>query len=93
MAITRNRERKAHPHYGFLVSWDPKGSKKAGVKGETKIEKGTASASTWHGKKADSLAQAEATGTTKKDIFRSLIIISLILIVELVVYLAWNKFF
>ena len=62
------------------------------VKGETKFEANSESASSKHAKKADSLAQAEATGTTKKAIIRSLIIISLILILELVIYLAWTKF-
>lgn len=92
MAVTRTRKNKKSPHYGFLVSWDQNSSKIASVKGETKIDKISSSASSRHGKRADSLAQAEANTYVKKDLIRSLIIISLILILELVVYLAWNRF-
>jgi len=45
-----------------------------------------------HAKRAESLAQAEAATINRKSIVRSLIRISLILILELVIYLAWSKF-
>jgi len=92
MARVRTRKNKENPHYGFLVSWDPGQAKTAHVKGETKIEAQGITASARRGKKADSLAQAEAGAYIKKDIVRSLIVISLILILELVVYLAWIRF-
>lgn len=92
MTGVRIRKNKENPHYGFLVSWEPKREKKAHVKGETKFSTNDTSASIRHGKKADSLAQAEIGASVKKDVVRSLIIISLILILELVVYLAWNRF-
>jgi len=92
MAETRTRKNKENPHYGFLVSWEPKREKKAHVKGETKFDTNDMPASIRRGKKADSLAQAEAGASIKRDVVRSLIIISLILILELVVYLAWNRF-
>lgn len=92
MAITRTRKNKENPHYGFLLSWQPREVKTTHVKGEPTFSKDDALASDRHGKRADSLAQAEAGSTIKKGIVRSLILISLILILELVIYLAWNKF-
>ncbi len=92
MANQRRRKDKHNPHYGFLVSWDKKASQNAHVKGETEIAVNTKSASIRHSKKADSLAQAESGMNIKKDIIRSLLTISLVLILELVVYLAWIKF-
>jgi hypothetical protein len=92
MSVNRTRKNKEKTHYGFLVSWNEKRPSGSRVKGETNIGNNLASASGNHRKNADSLAQAEATGTVKKDIIQSLIRISLILILELVVYLAWNKF-
>lgn len=92
MAIYKTHKNKKDKHYGFLVSWDQKAVKNERVKGETKITSDLASASIRHGKKADSLAQAEPRLNVKKDIIRSLITISLVLILELVVYLAWTEF-
>lgn len=92
MSTIRTRKAKRNPNYSFLVSWDQKQTKKAHVKRETKIGTHHAPASNKVGKNADSLAQAETGALIKKDIIRSLIVISLILILELVVYLAWTKF-
>lgn len=92
MAGIRNRKKKEKPHYGFLVSWAPNEGKTSYVKRESNFDKKTSLASNRHGKNADSLAQAEADNIAKKGIIRSLIHISLILILELMVYLAWNKF-
>lgn len=92
MAIQRTRKNKKGPHYGFLVSWDQNQLKRASVKGETKIGTESKIASVRHDKRADSLAQAEANTYVKRDLIRSIIIISLVLILELVVYLAWNRF-
>jgi hypothetical protein len=65
--------------------------KNEAVKRESQSDTKNVSASISHKKNADSLAQAEAIKTAKKGIVRSLIRISLILIVELVIYLAWTK--
>ena len=92
MAIARTRKNKENPHYGFLVSWEPKQAKNSHVKGEKEIQGNSELGSARHGKRADSLAQAKTSLNVKKDIIRSLIVISLILILELVVYLAWTKF-
>lgn len=85
----RTRENKLNPHYSFLVSWQPG---KAGVKGELKSATNNFSHKVSIAKSADILAQAASYEAIKKDIFKSLILISLILILELVVYLARNKF-
>ena len=92
MAEHRFRKNKESPHYGFLVSWQPKASGEARVKGESNPDKIAVPATFRHGKRAESLAQAEPGTGTKKNIMRSLILISFILILELVVYLAWSKF-
>lgn len=92
MAIQRTRKNKENPHYGFLVSWQPKGQSQACVKGESKLEKFSLSATSRHGESAVSMAQGASTLSTKKSIIRSLILIGFILILELVVYLAWNRF-
>jgi hypothetical protein len=92
MTQVRTRKNKKTPNYGFLVSWEPKQLKKAHVNRETKFASDVIPASTKHGKKADSLAQPEAKTNLKNGIVRSLITIGLILILELVIYLAWNKF-
>ena len=64
-------------NYKFLLySWSPKAPQKAHVKRQAQIEP------------EPELAQI----SVKKDIIRSLILVSLILIVELVLYLAWNRF-
>ena len=92
MAAYRTRKSKENPHYGFLVSWEPKDASQARVKRESNSDKIVGSATLTHGKSAESLAQGELGSVNKKNIYRSLILVGLILILELVVYLAWNKF-
>ncbi len=85
----RSREDKENPNYSFLVSWKPS---YAHVKRESKEEEAGQTARMSKSKKAEILAQAEAGARVKKDIVRSLILISFMLISELVVYLGWNRF-
>jgi hypothetical protein len=92
MAIQRTRKNKENPHYGFLVSWQPKDQSQARVKRESNSGKIAVPATTRHGEKAVSMAQGAPAVGTKKSIIRSLILIGFILILELVVYLAWRKF-
>jgi hypothetical protein len=77
------------PHYGFLVSWQPP---EARVKRELKLDEKYETKSLTNPEKANNMAQDTLVRNIKKDIVRSLITISLILILELVVYLAWSKF-
>ncbi len=89
MAIHRTRKNKEEAHYGFLVSWQPS---QGTVKGESKISHDLVKTHGKHLKSADILAQELNVRSVKKDIIKSLISVSLILILELVIYLAWNKF-
>ena len=91
MAEHRFRKNKESPHYGFLVSWQPKASGEARVKGESNPDKIAVPATFRHGKMAESMAQASPNVHTKKSIVRSLILIAFILILELVIYLARNR--
>jgi hypothetical protein len=75
MAGKKRRKNKVNPHHQFLYSWDQKPASGARVKREAKIE-----------------AKRElALPSAKKDIVRSLIIASLILSLELVLYLGRNR--
>ena len=92
MAQVRTRKNKENPHYNFLISWEPKGLSQARVKGESSSTKLVASATPRHGKRAESSAQEALASSSKKSIIQSLITIGFVLILELVIYLAWNKF-
>jgi len=92
VAIERTRKNKENPHYNFLISWQPKDASQAHVKGESNSVRINAPATLRHSKRAESSAQDGVASNTKKNIVRSLILIGLILILELVIYLAWNKF-
>jgi hypothetical protein len=92
VTVHRTRKNKENPHYGFLVSWQPKDRPQAHVKGELNSNKISVSATVRHSKKAVSLAQEASAPDLKQSIIRSLILISFILILEIVIYLAWNKF-
>lgn len=93
MAEQRTRKQKETVHYPFLVSWQPNEGSQARVNRElnsisySKPKKLTAS------KRAEELAKEGESVRIKKDIIRSVILVSFILVVEVVVYLAWKKFF
>lgn len=89
MAIHRSRKNKETPHYGFLVSWQPS---QARVKGESKIIKGAESSKATKLKSAYLSEKVAEADNIKRGIVRSLIIVGIILTLEVVVYLAWNKF-
>ena len=96
MPKKRTRNEKENVHYPFLVSWSEssKSNKSQGsVKRETKKSSTTYTGESTPTKKADALANSEETQLIKNDIKKSLITTSLILILELVIYLAWKKFF
>lgn len=92
MAIQRTRKEKENPHYSFLYSWKPT---EPHVKREKKFSQNASVSMPENPKmanKAESQAKEPQARNIKKDIVRSLIVISLILALEVVVYLAWNKF-
>jgi hypothetical protein len=89
VAVHRTRKNKENPHYSFLYSWTPT---EAGVKRESNLVKDVQAPRPSASKKADIQAKDNSTKRIKKDIIRSLSLVSFMLILELVVYLARNKF-
>ncbi len=98
MAEHRTRKQKETPHYQFLVSWsptrrvyDPEGSSQASVKGEPTLSTNAPTPERVSTKRAYLLAKDDESPRIKKDIIRSLILVSFILILEVVVYLALHR--
>ncbi len=89
MAIQRTRKNKENPHYGFLVSWKPS---EPHVKRELKIAPASDTATTDRLKRANLSEKVASVRHIKGDILRSLITVGIVLTLEVVVYLAWNKF-
>ena len=89
VAITRTRKNKENPHYNFLYSWTPS---EPHVKRESNLEDKKISVKLSASKKAAELAKEDSEARVKKDILKSLILVSFVLIAEVVVYLARNKF-
>jgi hypothetical protein len=89
VAIQRTRKNKENPHYNFLYSWTPP---EARVNRESKLSDNAPPVKLSASKRADIQAKDDSMGRIKKDIIKSLILISFIIILELVVYLAWSKF-
>ena len=92
MAEHRTRKNKEETHYPFLISWQPETSKNKYVKGNLKPSEYRPEPKVSASEKADILAKAEANNRIKKDILRSIILVSFILALEMVIYLAWIKF-
>jgi hypothetical protein len=88
VAITRTREKKEHPHYNFLVSYDPK---KVGVNRESYSKINISNSKLTASKRAAELAKEDSAQRIKKDIVKSLMIIFFVLAAEVVVYLARNQ--
>ena len=91
MAKRRTRKQKEKAKHQFKVSWKPEANSASPepiVKGQTtqaqkhKVDKRVKM------KSADRLAKDEGLGTIKRDLMKSLIIASLILALEVVLYLA-----
>lgn len=93
IARTKKKDRtlrdKENPHYNFLYSWTPS---KLGVKRETDLGEKKINVKLSASKMAEIQAKEDSFVRIKKDIIKSLILVSLILMVEVVVYLAWSKF-
>jgi hypothetical protein len=89
MSIQRTRKNKENPHYNFLYSWTPS---QARVKRESVLTDKEVIVKLSASKRAEIQAKEDSFGRIKKDIIKSLILVSFILILELVVYLAWSKF-
>lgn len=92
MARRRTRKDKERAHHSFLYSWEgqPEGRQiRHDVKGHFKNEPKEVSKNFGKGKSADNLAKVGSLASIKRDMVKSLILASLILGIELVVYLAW----
>jgi len=81
----KTRKQKENIHHPFLVSWQPQ---EARVNRESNSKIYVAKSKPELTKRADLLALDEQTKITKKGVLRSLVVTSLILILEVVVYLA-----
>jgi len=89
MTSHRTKKDKISPHYNFLVSWKPEHS---AVNREQITTKNKSTNSNTYKKKAEYLAQAGLNLNYKKRILKCLLLVSLMLILELVIYLGWKKF-
>lgn len=87
--MTRTRKNKEHPHYNFLYSWAPS---EARVKRESQLNDKAITLKPSASKKAEIQAKEETQSRIKKDLIKSLVLVSFMIILELVVYLAWSKF-
>lgn len=93
MAKRRTREQKLKPHHHFTISWSPEAKNvnlRTDVKGQ--IAKGSeAKIKADHTQKsAVALAKEDDSKVVKRAIVRSLLLVSFILALELVIYLAWH---
>jgi len=86
MAKRRTKKQKEGARHTFNLSWAPS---EAGVKGQFNSEPKRPKANTRKHESAISLAKDASLASIKKDIVKSLMVVSLILALEVVLYLAW----
>jgi len=91
MAKRRTRSEKEKAVHSFSLSWSPEANKDDGVKGQFKNKARQVSAKANRPKKAMLLAKDDSLRLIKKDVFKSVFIASLIITLEVVIYLAWRK--
>ncbi len=93
MGKRRTRKQKEAARHQFNISWTPKperASTKANVKGQIINQPSPKPAQGQRAKKARLLAKEGSFEAYKKDTLKSLILASIILAAELVLYLAWK---
>lgn len=86
MAKRRTKKQKEKAKHTFNLSWSPS---EPDVKGQFNFEPKRPRAGLRHKESALSLAKDGSLASIKKDILKSLVIVSLILALEVVLYLAW----
>ena len=88
----RTREQKETPNYSFLVSWKPdtQSSPGSSVKGQFQTHARAESDEADSHKRAKFLDKSDVFVFNKRGLVKSLILASLIIGMELVVYLAWK---
>lgn len=93
MAKRRTKREKINPHHRFTISWSPEAKNgAAGSNVKRQITRGfeAKSAPARIAKSAETLAKQDDSSVAKRAIFRSLLVVSFILSLELVIYLAWH---
>jgi len=93
MGKKRTRKQKQEARHQFNISWAPKpqtSSAEANVKGQIKIIPTSKLAYAQRAKKAKLLAKDGSFEAYRHDTVKSLILASIILAAELVLYLAWK---
>ncbi len=91
MAKRRTRKQKEKAKHQFKVSWKPEAKSTLSepvVKGQTEVDKKAKKRKGTKRKKAYYKDNSDNLGTIKRDLVKSLIIASLILALEVVLYLA-----
>lgn len=91
MGKRRTRKEKEKAVHGFSLSWSPEATSKGSVKGQLKNEAKAHSTKASKQENAMLLAKDSGLWLIKKDIFKSLVIASLIITLEVVLYLAWRN--
>ena len=92
MGKRRTRAEKEKARHSFLYSWQGEPEKEQirhNVKGQFKNEPKVASRNFTKAKNADNWAKVSTLASIKRDMVKSLLLASLILAAEVVVYLAW----
>lgn len=93
MGKRRTRKEKEKARHTFLYTWNSEPKNKAprhDVKGQFENSLGEKTSKAREAKNAMNVALSSPLTATKRDIVKSLILASLILALELVVYLAWS---
>lgn len=94
MAKRRTRKQKESAKHNLAFSWKPTKEIRDNsprVKGQFNFEASPTPTEASKNKNAKSLAKDGSLSVVKRDIVKSLILASLILALEMMVYLAWNK--
>lgn len=93
MSKKRSLKQKKHTRHPFLVNWQVEPKKRLelkAVKGQKKAEVKPASASSLDANNAELLDKDTNIASITKQVIKSLVIVSLILGLEMVIYLVWR---
>ncbi len=94
MAKRRTRKQKEKAKHQFTLSWQPeptKATREADVKGQFKTKPEPEKTQIFKRKKAKITAKPDGLASIRLDIIKSLLLASLILSLEVVIYLAWSR--
>lgn len=86
----RTKKQKVNARHPFLISWQKNDAGEAPVNRQFKIKPEPNPKVEIKNKNANLLAKGLELSSIKHDIIKSIIFASLILALELVIYLAWN---